>query len=258
MSTIFKTLMAKATTDADGVTTVIASTPGSDRMGDVVKADWRVERYAQNSIVAWAHDYSIPPIGRAIGLEMDGDNLIARIKWDDSDHNPLGATIAHQFREGFLSAVSVGFSPGKSTPRKSLAKDDPDYAESGYQFTANELLEISAVPIGANAECLAIRAKSWGIAADTVERDLVSVTETDEDWTLVFTKPEPVEAEEPEQDTDEEPEEEPVEAGGDDLAQAVRAAMLELLGSDPAVQAAFEPTTTTDTEPCGLSDLFNL
>jgi len=270
MKPVFKTFMCKAQTGEDGTTTVIASTPAPDRMGDIVSPDWNLERYAANGIVAWAHDYSIPPIGRTVGLTLEGDTLVARIKWDDDpDRNPLGATVAHQYKEGYLSACSVGFAPGKSTPRNELDADDPRYAKSGSVFTQNELLEISAVAIPANAECVAIRAKAYGLDTEPVQRHILNIEEDSETLTVTMAKePAQAEPEEPEEeDTDEqlglwdEPTAEPVQAGMTDdeiLTAKVRAAVLDLFGNDPAVVAAIEPDHPSTVERCGLSALFDI
>ena len=269
MKPIYRTLIVKADTGEDGTTTVIASTPSVDRMDDIVAADWKIERFMANPICAWSHDYSIPPVGKVIGLTLDGDTLVARIKWDDSDANPLGQTVAHQYREGFMSAVSVGFAPGKSTPRNQFKSDDPRYAERGSVFTENELLELSAVAIPANAECVAIRAKSWGMAAAPVQKHVLDVVDTEDTVTITLSKregepppeaPEDEEAEEGQMglwdDTPAEPTTEGISA--EDLTARVRAAVLDLFGSDPAVQAAIDPPTDSTPIQCGLSALFEL
>jgi len=180
---VYRMVQTKASTKGS-TTTVIASTPGSDRYDDVVAPSWNLERYKSNPIVVWGHDYTQLPVGKTMSLDMDGDNLVAQIKWDDNPSNPMGQTIARQFREGFLSAVSVGFAPGKSTPRKSLPKDHTAYAQKGMYFEGNELLEISAVPIPANSEALALR--SLGIP--TTHKHLINVVEDEESITITFGK----------------------------------------------------------------------
>ena len=141
-----------------GLTTVVASTPVEDRYMDVVSGPWQLDDYKANPVVPWAHDYSVPPVGKATNLRMDdGGALLADIQWDDSEANPLGRTVAHQFADGFLSAVSVGFRYGKITRRSELPKDHRYYGERGLWFSENDLLEISPVPIPANPKALAQR-----------------------------------------------------------------------------------------------------
>ena len=213
--------ICRAETGDDGTTKVIASTPAEDRYNDVVAPDWNLERYAANSIVAWNHDYGLPPIGRATSVELEGDRLVATIRWDDDpQHNPLGATVAHQFREGFLSSVSVGFAPGKSTPRKKLPEDHPAHAARGTFFEQNELLEVSAVGIPANPEAVAIRARSWGLEPATMtepdetteappapsptieQRHILQVVEEEDGtvWIQYASEAEETEEEEPEEE----------------------------------------------------------
>src|SRR5262249_37087704 len=64
--------------------------------------------------------------------------------------------------KGHMRAVSVGFSPtGKIN---SLVDDKGNW--TGFEFTSQELLELSVVPVPANPAALAI-AKSYGLDAAT-------------------------------------------------------------------------------------------
>ena len=261
--TIYRSMQTKASTKGD-TTTVVASTPSSDRYDDVVAPSWNLKRYESNPIVVWGHDYTQVPVGKTIDLSMDGPNLVAKIKWDDNPSNPLGETVARQFREGFLSAVSVGFAPGKSTPRKNLPKDHTAYAQKGMYFESNELLEISAVPIPANAEALALR----GLAIPSLHKHLIEVVEHEDSISITFGKSddwlglssladeeEPIEEEAFGDDDDEEEEEEMAaapgeyeedgEAGDDDdeeeeekrsIDERVRSSILRLVAHDKAIQ----------------------
>ena len=257
-------IVCKATTGDDGITTVTASTPTSDRYGDVVSAPWALDRYRANPVVVWAHDYSTPPVGRAVDVRLEGPNLIAKIQWDDSPSNPLGQTVAHQFRSGFLSAVSVGFQPGQAVKRSSLDPEHPHHAERGNVYRDNELLEISAVPIPANPDALARRSVSpW------MERHILSVEETDEGIAVLYARGE-APAEEPELEPIEEPIEEPTEAlaakedddDEDERWRSVRDEMIDLIRGDAGVQAALEGVIDVRREAvCGISlidDLFGI
>lgn len=182
---INRSFTTKAKT-AGRTTRVVASTGNPDRYADIVvwDKDADLENYKKNPVVQFGHDYDTPPIGKTVDLEIDrstGD-LIAEIQWDDSPDNPLAQTVARQFREGYMSAVSVGFSPGESVPRNRLPKDHPAYGERGSLMTSPKLLEISAVPVPANAEALAIR----GVQADRSE--IVDMYDDEETCTIVFRK----------------------------------------------------------------------
>lgn len=139
-------------------TLVVASTATPDRYQDVVdQATWRLDRYRSNPVVPWGHDYYLPPVGRAVRVAVEGEALIAEIEWDTSEANALGRLVAEQFASGFLSAVSVGFRPGRSVARGALEKSDPRFGERGKVYFDCELLEISAVSMPVNPEALAAK-----------------------------------------------------------------------------------------------------
>lgn len=251
------------TRSAKGTTTVVASTPNPDRYQDVVASDWKLEAYMENPVVQFGHRYDIPPVGRTEKLTVDEStgNLMATIRWDDSSTNPLGQTVANQFRSGFMSAVSVGFQPTESTPRSKLDSEHPAYGEQGMYFTGNRLLEISAVPVPANGEALALRSMGMGQA-----KSIINVEETEDTYVVTYAKYPPGEEEEPEEeafgDEDEEDEEEEEGVGDKDedeecradedededeedeemaFTSRVRSAVLHLMGHDPAVRQALTP-----------------
>ena len=196
-------------------TTVIASTPTPDRYDDVVAGgdQWLIEQYMKNPVVQFGHDYNTPPVGRTDKLTTDKDgNLVATIRWDDSPTNPLGQTVAAQFRDGFMSAVSVGFQPTSTTPRNKLPTDHPAYGEKGMYFEGNRLLEISAVPVPANGEALALR----GLATDQM-KSILNVEETEDSYIVTYAKyPSGSEDEEPQEEAfgDEEEEDDALEEEG--------------------------------------------
>ena len=168
---------------------MVASTPDEDRYGDVVAASWDLDKFKANPVIVWGHDYQTPPVGRAVSVSVEGDTLVADIKWDTSPENDLGRLVASQFKRGYLNSVSVGFQPGKSTPRAKLDEDHPAKGANGYLYENNQLMEISAVVIPANPQALARRA----VQADLgVARHIVQVVEDDDTWTVTFEKhPEP-------------------------------------------------------------------
>ena len=207
--TIKRDITIRTQTKANGTTTVIASTPNPDRYSDVVASDWRLEAYMENPVVQFGHRYDIPPVGRTESLKVDKQtgNLVATIRWDDSPTNQLAQTVASQFRNGFLRAVSVGFQPSETTPRNKLATDHPAHGEKGMYFTGNKLLEISAVPVPANAESLALRAMGLSQA-----KSIINVEETEDTYIVTYQKY---------PGTEEEPEEEPEEAPPEDEEEAM-------------------------------------
>ena len=170
MTHVFKTLICKAEPGDDGTITAIASTPDVDRYGDVVAPSWDLTSYRANAVIMDGHNYEGPVVGKAIEIDLVGDTLMMRVKFDESETNPVGRRLANQYREGFMHAFSVGFSPGTATPRSALPTDHPAYQEkgAGQFFENNALLEVSAVAIPANPHALAVRAKRWSIPAAAV------------------------------------------------------------------------------------------
>jgi hypothetical protein len=149
-------ITASSTRAEDGrsVTSFLASTGGEARDGHVVEqAGWDLEDYRRNPVILWAHDGSLPPIGRAIRAEVGPDGLEIDVEWDEGSE--MGATVARQYREGFLHAVSVGWMPLQATPRSRLPADHPAAGSSGLYFERQTLLELSAVPVGADPMALA-------------------------------------------------------------------------------------------------------
>lgn len=162
MSNVRRAIVRAGKTDATFVTRVVASTAVVDRAGDVVDQSWELDNFRANPVILWAHNPSIPPVGRATSVEVEGAGsssaaLVASIEWDVGEHNPLGTTIGNQFARGVLSAVSVGFKPGALTSRAALDEGDPRYGKTGNVLLNNELYEVSGVTIPANPEALALR-----------------------------------------------------------------------------------------------------
>ena len=204
MKHVFKTMICKAEPGNDGTITAVASTPDPDRMDDVVAPSWKLDDFRRSPVIMHAHDYEGPVVGKAVEIDLVGDTLMMRVQFDEHESNPLGQRLANQYREGFMSAFSVGFAPGKVTPRSQLPKDHPAYSEksAGSYMTDNSLLEVSAVAIPANPQALAVRAKRWGLEPEAVKmplppasmapkaKHIINVEETDDTYTITYAKAE--------------------------------------------------------------------
>ena len=168
-----------------------------------------------------------------------------------------------------MSAFSVGFAPGKVTPRSQLPTDHPAYSEksAGSYMEENSLLEVSAVAIGANQHALAVRAKRWGLEPEAVKmplppasmapkaKHIINVEETDDTYTITYAKAE-------HDMTPEEPEEEGY--GGDDdddddrkLRSVVRDELLALFADskEEEIQDGLD-LFLNDSQPVPASDDF--
>ena len=137
--------------------TFTISTASVDRMGDTIAlAGWRLENFRKNPVVLWAHDSSSLPVAKAPKLWIEGDKLKAEAEFTPPGMARFNDTVFEMYKQGFLSATSVGFQP-----LKYAFTDDPT-RRFGIDFLEQELLEFSCVPVPANAEAL-IEGKSAGI-----------------------------------------------------------------------------------------------
>jgi len=172
MKHVFKTIVCKSEGSQDGIVTAVASTPDPDRYGDVVAPSWKLDDFRRNAVIVHNHDYEGPVVGKALEIDVVGDQLMMKVQFDTDETNPLGRRLAQQYKNGFMSAFSVGFAPGKSTERSKLDKDHPAYSQKGgYLLEDNSLLEVSAVSIPANPQALAVRAKRWMLKMQDEDQD---------------------------------------------------------------------------------------
>ena len=146
----------------DGRMLFVMSTAGVDRYADIVRQDFDLEAFSRNPVAPWNHDYSETPVGRWEDVRVNDGQLMGLLRFDESELNERGRLVAHQYREGFLSAVSVGFLPGSSTRRTALPDGDPAKADSGLVFQDNHLLEASPVTVPGNAGALLVGRRLGG------------------------------------------------------------------------------------------------
>lgn len=127
----------------DGTFEFVGSTPATDRVGDVIEqTGWDVRNYKRNPVVLYAHDYSALPVGRTESITLRDGSLIFRVRFAS---HARAKEVETMYREGFLSAVSVGFRALETERNKGA---------DGYRIKRAELLELSCVPVPCNAEAL--------------------------------------------------------------------------------------------------------
>lgn len=148
---------------------IAGSTEDVDRMGDVIKSKgWLLKPFKKNPVFMWGHDYSKPPIGRALKVWVDKETnrLMFEVEFADAETYAFADTIFKLYKGGFLHATSVGFIPldweGKS-------EEEPNPKWEGNVFTKQELLELSAVPVPANANALVTARESGLITVKELE-----------------------------------------------------------------------------------------
>ena len=165
----------KASNDDGRTIEGVFSTADVDRSNDppIEQESWNLKNFKKNTVVLFAHDSHQIPVGKVtkIGLDDKG-NLAGVIKFAIDEgvgvYADLIKTVYNLYKGKFMRAFSVGFKMGEITEDK-----------KGMKIIKNELLEISCVPVPANALALA---KSKGL-------DLEALNKVDEiEDTITFKK----------------------------------------------------------------------
>lgn len=132
----------------------IASTGGTDRHLDTVNPDgWDLKNFKKNSVLLWAHDYSKPPVGKVTEIKLNKlKQLVFKAEFADTE---FAREIARLYKDKFLNAFSVGY----------IVKKWGDESKGEFTHMQQELLEISCVPVPANAEALVMN----GLSKRTIE-----------------------------------------------------------------------------------------
>lgn len=147
----------------------ILSDETPDRMGDVISAaGWDVVNFKRNPIALFNHDPN-KPIGKWKNIRVLGDALRGDLEFAPKGTSPRIDEIRALVDAGILQAVSVGFRPLESKPRKS-GGDGLASMFGGEIYIRQELIETSLVSVPANPNALAV-AKALDISSDT--QDLV-------------------------------------------------------------------------------------
>lgn len=118
----------------------VASTSREDRMGEVVLQEgWDLKAYLKNPLLLWMHDKLEPPIGKTKNIRVEGAGKRAKLVFEPLFHEVTekAKAIKTLYEQGVLNSFSVGFRP-------------IDY--EGNTYITQELLEISAVTVPANAD----------------------------------------------------------------------------------------------------------
>jgi uncharacterized protein len=154
----------RASSESARTITFVASTESVDRYGDIIRvAGWDTKAYMRNPVVLWAHKSSEPPIGRTVSLRIENNPpaLVQVVEFATKETYPFADTIFNLYRGGFLKSVSVGFRP--TAPPNPIRDDSGGI--TGFEFTKQELMELSAVPLPANPDAVA-RAVGGGYVSE--------------------------------------------------------------------------------------------
>jgi HK97 family phage prohead protease len=147
MTTLFKQFATEIKAVADTRTIkFLISTDAIDRDGDSIDPKgWDLTNYMKSPVVLWSHDYSQPPVAKATSIESTKNGLAATAEFPAKGVYPFADTVYELLKGGFLSASSVGFRPIDGAPAE---------GSIGMNYSKQELLEFSVVPVPANPEAL--------------------------------------------------------------------------------------------------------
>lgn len=152
----------KAVDDASYSLRAVFSTPDPDRHGEIVDQTWVLKEYLLNPVVLFSHDHNQPPVGRIKDLVVKSGRLEGVVEFAAEQYE-FANTLWKLYRDGFMRAFSVGFSP------------EDVVVENGVRVLKNNhLYEISTVSVPANAMALA---KSKGIDVTALEEKFVEMDE---------------------------------------------------------------------------------
>jgi HK97 family phage prohead protease len=141
----------------------IASDESVDRYGDIIRANgWQLDNFRKNPVLLFGHQSRALPVGQVDPIQVVGTQLIADCQFLDEGSTQMADEVWACVDAGALRAVSVGFAP--TGPINQLI--DQNGSWTGFEFTSQELLELSVVPVPANPQALAI-AKSLGLSEAT-------------------------------------------------------------------------------------------
>lgn len=174
MDKILKAFTASVSIGDGDERTVTAkiSTAAVDRDGEVlIPQGCNSKDYEKNPVVMLGHDYYKLPIGKCLAIRRKDDSIEAKIQFAKrpEDHPAEKEwepdTIFSLFKDGVMNAFSVGFVPIEQRPANT--KDKGMFGDACQRvYSKWSLLEVSAVPIPANQEAVAM-AVSKGLNRDT-------------------------------------------------------------------------------------------
>ena len=166
-----------------GLVEYVASDETLDCQREIVRAKgWRFTRFAKNAPFVDSHHYdSITHLlGKVEDFRVEGDKLIERVRYA-LEPGTLGLWAFKMVRDGFLKAVSVGFSPIRFVSRYdanpaafaaeclSLGLDTDAASRVCFIFQEQEQIELSQCILGANPNALARAYKSGTLTDEDID-----------------------------------------------------------------------------------------
>jgi|AACY02.16.fsa_nt_gi Caudovirus prohead protease. len=163
----------KAVDESGRRITFVMSSEAVDRDGDIIRQDgWQLENFRKNPVFLVFHDQRQFPIGRVEDLHVETGKLYGTVQFAEKGTYQTADVAYELYRQGIMNAVSVSFAALEYEPLDG----------GGLDIKASELYELSAVPVPANQEALAVAVKSLdGIIA---QPDAQAPIDDSETWTV--------------------------------------------------------------------------
>lgn len=165
MTLMRRLLPSEISTVGEDEIEVIASTGDKARDGHVLMPDGaQLDDFRKLPMVLWQH-MSDQPIGRAEDIRIDGNKIVARIRFAPLGISAKADEIRGLTKAGILGAVSVGFEIIDAAPL------DPKKPRGGLLISRWLLLELSVVSVPADTGAV-VTARDWATLADSLPADV--------------------------------------------------------------------------------------
>lgn len=151
----------------------IAASGRADRTGDIIELDGiGLTNFQANPVILFGHDHSSLPIGRATKVEHTNGKLMIDIQFATKDEYGFADTVYQLIKGGYLNALSIG----AQVLEAEWMIDEEDRVV-GRHFKKLDLLEVSVVPVPADAKALITTIKAYGAMSSTAEEYLLKTLE---------------------------------------------------------------------------------
>ena len=154
-------MIEKAVSDGARRVRFVASDETVDRYGDIIRASgWQLDNFRKNPVLLFGHQSGQLPVGKVDPIAVEGTRLIAHAEFTPEGMSDFADTVWAMVDQGFVQAASVGFLPLATNPIF-----DADKNLTGFEFIAQELLELSVVTVPANPNALQL-ARSFALSGE--------------------------------------------------------------------------------------------
>jgi len=146
--------------------TFFASTEVVARDGGIIAVNgWELDNFKRNPVFLWSHASWELPLGRVIEVKKVtrpkddlGKRLEITVEFAGLEQlHEKAETVFALYRDGFLSAVSVGYRPMEFAELTDDQKEKMGLSKYGHKVLKAELYEVSAVSVPADPEALISR-----------------------------------------------------------------------------------------------------